>query len=342
MFKPAARAQTKLRMAITGPAGSGKTLSALKIARGLVGPNGKIALIDTENGSASYYAGEHVFDAAQLAPPYLIANYVDAIKQGTEAGYDCLIVDSLSHAWAGEGGLLQRKEALDQNPKSNSFTNWGKFTPEQNKLVNAVLLSKTNIICTMRSKTEYALSKNDSGKQVPQKMGLAPVQREGFDYEFDIVLDIDVDTHAAKASKDRTGIFAKLDPFLVNERAGETIAKWQSSGTPMAPQETKPAEKKADAPHGDFKEAPLTEKKEELKAEAPKRPPNQTPEWLAVGEEIKAAVVEYRWTWDGVNIYVRQSYKKSVAELNLEEMKQLLYHIINPVDPNGFENDSRE
>lgn len=227
-FKKAERSQTKLRMAITGPAGAGKTLSALKIARGLVGPNGKIAVIDTENGSASYYADEFNFDTEQLNPPYLVQKYIDALAQATT--FDCVIVDSLSHAWAGEGGILQQKELMDQRAGSNSFTNWGKMTPHHNKLVNAVLHSKTNIICTMRSKTEYVLSDNEKGKKAPQKVGLAPVQRDGFEYEFDVVLDVELESHRALASKDRTNIFAGHDPFKITEEHGKMIAKWQSSG----------------------------------------------------------------------------------------------------------------
>lgn len=235
LFKKAQRAQTKLRLALTGPAGSGKTLSALRLARGLVGDGGKIALIDTENGSASYYAGRNgnEFDTAIMSPPYEVRKYTMAIKAAEDAGYDAVIVDSLSHAWAGEGGLLQKKEAMDARG-GNSFVNWGKITPEQNALVNAVLHSKTNIICTMRTKTEYAIEENTKGKQAPKKLGLAPVQRDGFEYEFDVVLDIDVDTHTAKASKDRLGVFAGVDPFLVTEETGVAIRNWQNQ----------PAEKK--------------------------------------------------------------------------------------------------
>lgn len=227
-FRKAERGQTKLRMAITGPAGSGKTLGALMIARGLVGPKGRIAVIDTENASASYYSDRIEFDTLQLSPPYLVSKYVDAMHAAELEKCDVVIVDSISHAWSGEGGVLQRKEQLDSRG-GNSFANWGKMTPEQNALVNMVLNSKTNIICTMRSKMEYALEKDDKGKATPKKLGLAPVQRDGFEYEFDVVLDIDLDTHTAKASKDRTGVFSEKI-FQITENAGAAIAKWQSSG----------------------------------------------------------------------------------------------------------------
>jgi hypothetical protein len=228
LFKKAERSQTKLRMAITGPAGSGKTMGALLIARGLVGPKGKIAVVDTENNSASYYSEQVAFDTAAMNPPYTTDKYIMAINAAVEAGYDCVVVDSLTHAWAGEGGILQQKEMMDARG-GNSFTNWGKLTPQQNRLVSAVLHSPINIICTMRSKTEYTLVENDKGKSVPKKMGLAPIQREGFDYEFDVVLDIDLATHTAIASKDRTGVFSDKT-FKIKPIVGEAISKWQASG----------------------------------------------------------------------------------------------------------------
>jgi len=335
-FKPAARVQTKLRLALTGPPGSGKTLSALKFARGLVGPEGKIAVIDTEGGRACYYADKYKFETMQMDPPYLVKKYLDGIAEAAAAGFDCVILDSISHAWAGAGGILQRKEALDAKPNSNSYTNWAKMTPEQNAFVEAILQTKINLICTMRSKTEYVIVQNSKGKQAPQKVGLAPVQRDGIEYEFDIVMDIEQETHMATASKDTTGVFAKMEAIIIDESAGEAMAKWQASGAVPPPKPVKKEES--------VKTTPITEKKEESKTEVPKRPPNQTPEWLAVGEEIKAAMAEYRWTWDGVNQYVENTYKKKVAMLNLEELKQVLFHIINPPVPDNlpeFQSDSR-
>lgn len=241
LFQKAQRSQTKLRMAITGPAGAGKTLGALLIARGLVGEKGKIALVDTENASASYYSEKKEvggFDTAAMHPPYEIKKYVMAINAAAEAGYDCIIIDSLTHAWSGEGGILQKKEQMDARG-GNSFANWGKLTPEQNALVNAVLHSKTNIICTMRSKMEYALEKDDKGKATPRKLGLAPQQRDGFEYEFDVVLDVDLDSHTAKASKDRLGLFEE-HIFKITPKVGEAIGKWQLEGKALS--EDKPKE----------------------------------------------------------------------------------------------------
>lgn len=237
MFKKAEKSQVKLRIALTGPAGSGKTLGALLLAKGIA-QGGKIAVIDTENGTASLYADNAKwgvdFDVLELSPPYEIKFYLEALEAASKGEFAVVIVDSLSHAWAGEGGILQRKEAVDSRG-GNSFTNWAKFTPEQNKLVNAVLHSKTNIICTMRSKTDYAMV-DRNGKQVPQKMGLAPIQREGFDYEFDVVLDVDVATHTAQASKDRTDLFTGKT-FQISEQTGKELLAWQKAGKAIAPKQ---------------------------------------------------------------------------------------------------------
>lgn len=225
MFKQATRNEVKLRMALLGPAGSGKTLSALLIARGLVGPAGRIGVIDTENNTASLYSGKlgvGEFQTAAMNPPYLVNKYIQAVHYAEEH-FDVIIVDSLSHAWAGEGGILEQKTAVDSRG-GNSFTNWAKFTPEQNQLISAVLHSKIHIIATMRTKTEYVLEDNDKGKKVPRKVGMAPVQRDGFEYEFDIILDIAQD-HSAHASKDRTGLF-EGQFFKPSNEIGKRIFNW--------------------------------------------------------------------------------------------------------------------
>ena len=235
MFKKAVRSQAKLKLAITGPSGSGKTFSALRLARGIA-PKGKIALIDTENNSASLYSDGFDFDSAPIDPPYTIDKYIKAIKAAEEAGYDVLIVDSLTHAWAGEGGLLQQKEQLDARG-GNSYTNWAKMTPLQEKFIAALLHSKIHIIATIRSKQDYVLQENKSGKQAPVKVGMAPVQRDGLEYEFTAVLDVAMN-HEAAASKDRTGLFdGKI--MMLSETHGEMLRQWMEGAQPSV--ETEPA-----------------------------------------------------------------------------------------------------
>lgn len=244
LFKPAVKDTVKLRLALMGPAGSGKTMSALRLARGLVGPQGKIAVIDTENGSASLYAGKVsdeldgalpiVFDTARMSAPFLVDKYLMAINAAVDAGYDCVIVDSLSHAWDGEGGILSRKEAVDAaKPSGNTYVTWGPFTKEQNALVTAILQSKTHIICTMRSKTEYVMTENMRGKMVPTKVGLEPIQRKGVEYEFDVCLDVAI-THIATPTKDRTGILGG-EPLKVTEVTGARLKAWLTNEDTAAP-----------------------------------------------------------------------------------------------------------
>jgi hypothetical protein len=227
MFKKAVRARAKLKLCLTGPSGSGKTLSALKIAKGI---GGKIAVIDTENDSATLYAGREdvpEFDVLNLAPPYTTDKYLAAINAALAENYDLLIIDSGSHQWAGEGGLLQRKEQLDQRG-GDSFRNWGKMTPEQEKFKSAILHFPKHLIMTLRSKQDYAMSTNEKGKASIQKLGLAPIQREGMEYEFTLVLDIDMG-HQAMASKDRTGLFdGKL--FVPSEQEGKVLKNWLEQG----------------------------------------------------------------------------------------------------------------
>lgn len=226
MFKKAVKQQLKLTLLVTAPSGGGKTYSALLIAKGMGAK--RIAVIDSENGKSSVYADRFEFDVCEIEPPYSTAKYISAMKEAEKAGYDVLIVDSLSHQWAGEGGLLQEKEKLDLKPGSNSYTNWAKMTPEHEKFKNAILHCGTHLICTVRSKQDYVVEQNDRGKSVPRKVGLAPVQREGMEYEFDVVFDLDV-AHFATVSKDRTSLFdGKL--FKPSEETGAELIKWLASG----------------------------------------------------------------------------------------------------------------
>ena len=223
MFKKAERKQIKLKLAVTGPTGSGKTFSALRLAKGL---GGKIAVIDTENGSASLYSEQFEFDVLDLKPPFTVEKYIEAINGAEKAGYNTIVIDSLTHAWSGEGGLLEQKAQLDSRPGSNHWTNWGPIDKKDQMLKNAFLHSTCHVICTMRSKMEYAQTE-DSGKKKVQKVGLAPIQRDGLTYDFTIVFDIAMD-HQCDVSKDRTGLFADKI-FKITEETGETINKWIST-----------------------------------------------------------------------------------------------------------------
>ena len=225
MFKKAERSQVKLKIALTGVSGAGKTFSALRLASGL---GEKIAVIDSENGSASLYADKFNFDVVTIEAPFSIEKFIAAIEQAEKLKYDVLIIDSISQVWAGEGGLLAEKEKLDARAGSNSFTNWALISKRHEAFKSAILNSPLHIICTMRSKTDYAIVVNEKGKTEPKKMGLAPIQRDGLEYDFSIVFDIDI-SHNALASKDRTGLFVTEIPFLITEAVGKKIIDWLNS-----------------------------------------------------------------------------------------------------------------
>ncbi len=226
-IRKAERARSKLRIGLAGPSGSGKTMSALKLARGIAGQNGKILMIDTERGSGDLYAHITDYDIITLTPPYAPKNYVEAIEAAEDAGYDVIIVDSLSHAWSDEGGLLDQADKLSAS--GNRFTAWASLTPQHRKLVSGMLNSDCHIIATVRSKQEYAMEKDDkTGKTSVKKLGLAPVQRDGMEYEFTVFMDIE-QNHAAHVSKDRTDLF-KDEVFVIDEGTGERLTAWLNEG----------------------------------------------------------------------------------------------------------------
>ena len=231
MFRKAERRKAKLRLAITGPAGSGKTYGALTLAQGL---GGRIAMIDTENGSGDLYANLCDYDVETLTAPYSIQKYLSAIHEAESEGYDVLIIDSLSHAWAGEGGLLDVHSQITASMKSgNSYAAWGKITPMHNRLIETMLASSCHIIATMRSKTDYAQVMNDRGRTEIRKVGLAPVQKDGMDYEFTVVFDLGME-HTVTVSKDRTGLFDR-QVFTITQDTGRTLKDWLNKGSDIVP-----------------------------------------------------------------------------------------------------------
>lgn len=225
VFRKAERRKAKLRLAITGPAGSGKTYGALLIAQGL---SGRIAMIDTENGSGDLYSAICDYDIMNINAPFNPNRYIQAIHDAENEGYDVLIIDSLSHCWISEGGLLDIKEQLASSGKYNSFSAWSKVTPLQNKLIEAILTSKCHIIATMRSRTDYVQVVNDKGRTEIRKVGLAPVQRDGMDYEFSLVFDLN-NEHSVTVSKDRTSLFDGQS-FTLSPEIGSKLLDWLNSG----------------------------------------------------------------------------------------------------------------
>jgi hypothetical protein len=229
-FTRAKRTNSRLRVALSGPSGSGKTYSAILLALGL---GGKVAMIDTEHGSADMYEHLGEYDTLQLAAPYTVAKYLEAIKLAESSGYSVIVIDSLSHAWAGDGGLLDKQGKLSERSGANSYTAWRTITPEHNALVEAILQSPAHVIACMRTKTEYVIETNEKGKQAPRKVGLAPVQRDGIEYEFTMCFDVGMD-NCVQASKDRTGVAGNAI-FKISKEFGATLAGWIDSGAAMTP-----------------------------------------------------------------------------------------------------------
>ena len=235
-FTKATKRRAKLRMAIIGPAGSGKTYTALTLARHL---GERVAVIDTERGSASKYADLFGFDVLEL-DQFSPQTYVQAVEAAGQSGYDVLVVDSLSHAWVGPGGALEMVDAVAARGKSgNSFGAWREVTPHHNALVNALLQAPCHLIGTMRSKTDYVQEKDDRGRTVIRKVGLAPVQRDGLEYEFDVVGDMDQE-HTLVVTKTRCPALSGQVIRLPGEALARTLCEWLGRGSD-APTEATPA-----------------------------------------------------------------------------------------------------
>lgn len=228
-FKKAVRSQAKLRLALLGPSGSGKTYTALSIAKHL---GQRVAVIDTERGSASLYAGS-VADFDVLEPEsFSPATYVKAIKDAEKEGYDVIVIDSLTHAWSGKGGALEMVDhAAKRSSSANTYMAWRDVTPEHNALVDAMVSCKAHLITTIRVKTAYELQENDRGKKVPVKIGLEPIQRGGLEYEFTVTGDMDLD-HVLTISKTRCsamdgGVYKKP-----GQNIAEILLTWLNEGAP--------------------------------------------------------------------------------------------------------------
>lgn len=224
-IRKAERKHSKIKMALQGPSGCGKTYSSLLLAYGLVGDFDKVCIIDSEAGSADLYAHLGGYAIIQISKPYTPESYISALELAEKEGFQCIIIDSLSHCWQ---YLIEHHAGM----VGNSFTNWAKITPRHNQLINAILTSPTHIIATLRVKQDYVLQDKGTGKLVPEKVGLKSIQRDGVDYEFTLVFDLDIH-HYASCSKDRTGIFMDKEPFIVSENTGKQIAAWCATGVPV-------------------------------------------------------------------------------------------------------------
>lgn len=226
-LRKAQRQQAKIRMGLQGPSGSGKTFTSLLIGYGLTKDWTKIAVIDTENHSADLYSHLGNFNVLSLYQPFSPERYIEAIETCEKAEMEVIIIDSISQEWEGRGGILE----VHGNMTGNSFTNWNKVTPRHNAFVQKILQSSSHIIATIRSKQDYVLTEKN-GKVVPEKVGLKGITREGLDYEFTLVLELDI-KHNATATKDRTGIFMDKPPWVITDATGQRIKSWCMAGADL-------------------------------------------------------------------------------------------------------------
>lgn len=221
-LQQASRKKAKIKLAIQGPSGGGKTYSALLIAYGLCKDWSKIVVVDTENQSADLYAHLGQYFVLNITSPYTPEKYIEALFLCINAGMEVIIIDSISHEWQ---AILD----IHSNMTGNSFTNWSKLTPKHNEFVQAILQANVHIIATIRSKQDYVLVEKN-GKQVPEKVGLKAITREGTDYEFTLVFEMNLN-HQATASKDRTSLFIGKSAFIPTVETGRQILEWCNQGT---------------------------------------------------------------------------------------------------------------
>ena len=231
-LRKAERKQVKLRLNLSSPSGAGKTMSALRMAYGLVGDWTKVAVLDTENGSASLYSHLGDFNTIELTPPFEPEQYIEALAVCAKEGMECVIIDSSSHEWV---TLLEQNQTLaDAKFRGNTWAAWSKTTPRHDKFVNAVLHAPFHVITCTRSKTETI---QEGGKV--KKIGMKDEQRSGWEYELTVSLEIDRETHMATPSKDRTNLFEGKQPFIITEDTGEMIKEWCNTGAKLKTPEEK-------------------------------------------------------------------------------------------------------
>lgn len=227
-LKQAQRHQVKLRLGLSGPSGFGKSYSALLLAYGITNDWSKIAIIDTENNSASLYSHLGGYNVLSLNEPYSPERYIEAIKTCEMASMEVIIIDSITHEWNGKGGCLQIHEEL-----GGTFQMWAKVTPRHQAFIDAILESKAHIITTVRRKMDYSLDISSNGKTKVVKHGTKEVTREGFEYELTVNFELINDNHLVSASKDRTGLFMNKPEFVINSATGKKLIEWCNQGVSL-------------------------------------------------------------------------------------------------------------
>ena len=230
----AKREKVYAKVALMGSSGSGKSVSSLRLATGMVermkeldalnGTTGKILLANTEGSRGKYYASEYDYDIVDLEPPFNPELFVDLINFAVDAKYSVLIIDSSSSEWEGKGGCLEL-----QQQAGGTYQAWARVTPRHQKFVDALAYSPIHILSTMRSKDQYEVERDDKGKVAVRKIGLGAKQRDGFEYDFTCTFMIERDTHMAKPEKDNTHIFEHMGMNILDESCGKKIIDWANA-----------------------------------------------------------------------------------------------------------------
>lgn len=252
-FVRATRSKTWLKVGLAAPSGCGKTYSALLLARGLIGDWNKVGVICTENGSAHLYSHLGPYQVLTLDHPFSPERYIEAMVAARDAGFEALVIDSMSHEWSGAGGALDLQSQL-----GGRFQDWAKVTPRHQRFVTCIVRYPGHVICCTRTKTDWALADGRNGKPQPTKVGTKLEQRDGLEFELTVAWRLN-ESHLAIPEKDRTGLFLTTDG-PVEERisiaTGERLAAWALSGAPQAPQDPERQESPQEGPQTPARDRP--------------------------------------------------------------------------------------
>ena len=304
-LKQSQRQQVRLKLGLSGASGFGKTYSALQLAYGMTEDWSKIAVIDTENSSASLYSDLVNYNVLDLQTPYSPERYIQAIELCENSGIEVIIIDSITHEWNGTGGCLDIHEKL-----GGRFQDWANVTPRHQAFINKILQSTCHIITTTRRKIDYSLDIASNGKTQVVKHGTKEITRDGFEYELTINFELVNENHLAKASKDRTGLFMNRPEFIITSETGKIILDWCNSGIQSENQSI------------------------------PMEIPPQIQQRVTIEEEVYKAIQDCNSIAELLTLYKQFPQYHKTLKPDFEARKTLLIHTINPnnqFSKNGYE-----
>lgn len=241
-FQKAQRSTARARIFVFGPSGFGKSISSLLIARGMTTGYERILLVDTEHGRGEACVHKVIgeeqigdFFAYRLTPPFSVQKYLEVLIEAEKSGqFDVIIFDSISHAWAGKGGLLDMKEEISKTNKNpDRRSDWAPITAEYQELVEAILQTNLHVIMTARSKTAWDYDADEKGKLKPKIVGLAPVMRDGFQFENGEIIFM-AERGVALTLKDDTMLLPTEEPWIPTVDTGKLIAGWYNENKEAA------------------------------------------------------------------------------------------------------------